>query len=86
MEWEPWPEFLREQLEALAQTEENLARWKKAHKAALRRNDPAEAKRLERLIDLSGRDMAAMAGAVKHLMRGRDENADRHHETGAGVV
>ena len=69
-DWSSWPDFVQAQFDALSQTKENIARWKRERKQAVK-FDTKEAARLERLIFLAENDMRAQAAALKELTKGR---------------
>jgi len=53
MDWLSFEDFQRAQTDAIAQTQANIKRWKKEARAAVARGEYRDAKRLERLIELS---------------------------------
>lgn len=71
-QWAPWAEFVQSQFDALTQTEENIARWKISHEEALQNNNSEEARRLERLIEISTADMYRQSIELKNLVKGRN--------------
>ena len=72
MDWEPWPDFVREQIDAIGQMQESIARWNAARQAAMMRGEYKEAARLERLISIYTQDLGDKTMAVKNLMKGRE--------------
>jgi len=69
--WKPFSEFVQEQIDCVRQTEQNLLYWEQQRKTAMQRGDSTDAKRLEKLIDVSKTDMYMQVAAIKQLAKGR---------------
>ena len=71
-EWSPWPDFVREQFAAAEQMQQNITQWHAQKKAAMQRGDFAEAKRLERLIEIFSKDIQDKTEQIRQLVKRGD--------------
>jgi len=67
--WSPWPDFVRAQFAAVEQMQKNITQWHAQKKAAMQRGNFAEAKRLERLIEIFNKDIQDKTEQIRQLVK-----------------